>query len=762
MFNVYFWWSKFDVIFKIQLEFGVKKLSLAIYWHIHQPSYKIEGAYLMPWARLHAVKDYLDMVLFLDKFPKLKLNVDIVPALLDTIIDYTNGYNDIHSELSVANVSAMTDEEKSFILNNFFTLKVETMLYRSENYKALYKKRFAQNVCNPADFDERELSDLIALFNLVWIDSVHYERYPRLKELWAKQYNYTQEERAEIIDIHYSIIKEIIPTYKRFLQDGRIEITPSPYYHPILPVMLDMKSAVKSALTQENFPKSLKLKQDALIQIKLAQTRIKEVFGIEPKGLWMPELCVDSKTLDLLSSAGAKWTIADERTLSDSINFQFVRDFHGNLNEPYHLLKVYEYKGKNSNIDVVFRDRSIPTLINFEYCGIDTGMAVYDLMDKIKTIQNKLLTSPDETHLLTICMDGENCWESYQNDGNDFLTSFYSELEKDETLETVLLSDYIEKDKHKKQLNKVVSGSWIDKTFQYWIGETTKNKAWSMLENANECYLKSVKFADSEILEKAHQELLVAQGSDWFWWYGEPNNSGQDFIFDYMFREHLKNVYKLLDCKIPQELNESLITRVDLPLKYPTDNISPRADGLISSSDDWYCSGNINLLDGPVYRENKNVDKIQFGCDSNNIYFRLYINKNSSDDGGFIEKINQFFIYMRNKTEVHARAHIRLIAKTENQYPIFEEKFEKELALTFYKENMYPPRLSACLRENIWTLANPEGIKVIKRDVVDLTVPFDVLGVKHGESVELFMANTDSGVKNNYIPQEIMLTLTRK
>ena len=229
-----------------------------------------------------------------------------------------------------------------------------------------------------------------------------------------------------------------------------------------------------------------------------------------------------------------------------------------------------------------------------------------------------------------------------------------------------------------------------------------------------------------------------------------------------MFREHLKNVYKLLDCKIPQELNESLITRVDLPLKYPTDNISPRADGLISSSDDWYCSGNINLLDGPVYRENKNVDKIQFGCDSDNIYFRLYINKNSSDDGGFIEKINQFFIYMRNKTEVHARAHIRLIAKTENQYPIFEEKFEKELALTFYKENMYPPRLSACLRENIWTLANPEGIKVIKRDVVDLTVPFDVLGVKHGESVELFMANTDSGVKNNYIPQEIMLTLTRK
>ena len=188
----------------------MKKLSLAIYWHMHQPVYEIECTYLMPWTRLHAVKDYLDMELFLERFPKLKLNFDVVPALIDTIIDYSNGANDIHSELTTTAVENLTDEEKSFILNNFFSPKFETMLYKSENYKNLYQKRFAKDVCSPSEFSEQELSDLMALFNLVWIDPIHFSRYPRLQELWNKQYNYTLEDRIEIIEIHRQIMRELI------------------------------------------------------------------------------------------------------------------------------------------------------------------------------------------------------------------------------------------------------------------------------------------------------------------------------------------------------------------------------------------------------------------------------------------------------------------------------------------------------------------------------------------------------------------------
>ena len=739
----------------------MKKLSLAIYWHMHQPVYEIEGTYLMPWARLHAVKDYLDMVLILEKFPKLKLNFDVVPALMDTVLDYTQGRHDIHSELTISNVYEMSSEEKAFVLNNFFSSKFETMIFRSENYKNLYQKRYAKDVCNPDEFSPEEISDLMALFNLVWIDSVHFTRYPKLQELWDKQYNYTLEDRIDIINIHREIMMEIIPTYKKYIHEGRIEMTTSAYYHSILPILIDLKASTKKTMTTEGLPSSWNMLEDAKAQIKKALDRVEEVMGIRPKGFWPPELCLGPKTLGILASEGIEWTISDEGILSDSINFNFVRDFKGNLNDPYHLLKTYEYQTKTNPINVIFRDRSIANLINFEYGGLDSKMAANDLYDKIKIIQNKLLVSPDDKHLLTIALDGENCWENYQNDGNEFLNLLYSLIENDDSLETVLITDYIKEDKHKKSLEKIHSGSWIDKTFQYWIGESTKNKAWSYLKQTRDDYEAFAKEnKDHPNLELAHRELMIAEGSDWFWWYGEPNNSGQDYVFDYMYRERLKNVYLALGLQTPEQLDVSLITKIEMPFKHPTNYISPRMDGLKESYNDWYHSGNINMLDGPVFRENKNVDKIHFGCDNNNVYFRLHVNKNSSDNS-FIDRINQFYIYIRNATSIGHRAYIRLISKTDNPYPILREKFEHELALTLVKDTLYPPRLTSCLHPNMWTLADPESINIVYKDVIDITIPFDTLGVQSGETVEFFMANTDSGVKNTHIPQEILLSMTR-
>ena len=183
-------------------------------------------------------------------------------------------------------------------------------------------------------------------------------------------------------------------------------------------------------------------------------------------------------------------------------------------------------------------------------------------------------------------------------------------------------------------------------------------------------------------------------------------------------------------------------------------------DGLIESYDDWYHSGSMSLLDGPVFRENKNVDKIYFGCDDKNMYFRLHINKGTGD-ASFIDRINQFYIYIRNATNIGNRAYIRLISKTDNPYPILREKFESELTLTLVKDTLYPPRLTTCLHPNLWTLSNPEGVNIVYKDVIDVSIPFDTLGVQNGETVEFFMANTDSGVKNTYIPQEILLSMTR-
>lgn len=715
----------------------------------------------MPWTRLHAVKDYLDMVLILEKFPKLKLNFDVVPALMDTVVDYTTGKHDIHSELTVSDVYSMNDEEKSFVLNNFFNSKFETMIYKSENYKALYQKRFSKESCNLEDFSPQEISDLMALFNLVWIDSVHYDRYPRIKELWEKQYNYTLDDRIEIINIHRQIIQEIIPTYKKYVSEGRIEMTTSAYYHSILPILIDLKASTKRGHTTEGLPSTWGMIEDAKAQIKKALDRVEKVMGIRPKGFWPPELCLGPKTLNILAQEGIEWTISDEGILSDSINFDFVRDFKGNLNDPYHLLKVYEYQTKTDPINIIFRDRSIANLINFEYCGFDSEIAANDLFNKIKVVQNKLLVSPDNTHLLTIALDGENCWENYQNDGFEFLNTFYSLLEEDASLETVLISDYIKHEKNKKNLAKIHSGSWIDKTFNYWIGEPTKNKAWNLLKTTRDVYesfaKKNRKYPN---LQQAYRELMIAEGSDWFWWYGEPNNSGQDYVFDYMYRERLKNVYYLLELEPPQELNNSLISKIELPFKNPSRQITPRMDGLLESSDDWYYSGNINMLDGPVFRENKSVEKIYFGCDNTNIYFRLYINKNVSETS-FIDRVNQFYIYTRNSNAKYNRAFIRLISKTDNLSPILLEKFEHELSLTLIKDTLYPPRLTTCRHQDIWTLDSAEGINIVYKDAIDISIPFDLLNIDHGETLEFFIANTDSGVENTHLSQEILLSLTR-
>ena len=741
---------------------NTKKLSLGIFWHMHQPVYELEGTYLMPWVRLHAIKDYLDMVLFLERFPKLKLNFNLVPGLLDAIIDYgEKGYNDIHSELTVMDTDNLSDDEKSFILNNFFNTKFETIVCKNETYRNLYQKRFEKENFGIDDFNAQEYADLMAVFNLVWIDPVHYQRYPRLQELWNKKDCYTKDDRIEIIEIHRQIIREIIPTIKKYINEGRLELTTSPYYHPILPILVDIKNSAKTSLTISGLPEKLGMGDDARVQIKSGLDRIEEVFGIRPKGIWPPELCIGPKTLSVLAHEGVKWTISDEGILSDSINFDFVRDFKGNLSDPYHLLKVYNYSNKKFDIDVIFRERSIPNLINFEYAGISPNMAANDLYEKIKTIQNKILVSPDDTHLLTIAADCENCWENYQNDGIEFLEKIYGSICDDDTLETVLISDYIENEKHKKPLKKINPGSWIDKTFQYWVGEPEKNKAWAALKSTKDdlnTFIKSNK--NHPMLAAARREFYIAQGSDWFWWYGEPNNSGQDYVFDYMFRERLKKVYTLLGQPYPEYLDKSIITKIEVPFKRPKRSISPRLDGLNSSNGDWYNAGTIAMIDGPVFRENKNVDKIDFGCDKDNIYFRLYVNKGASEIN-FADRINQFYIYTRNSSKVGNRAHIRLISRTDNPYPILAEKFEHEFTITLVKDTLYPLRMTTVLHPDIWTLDDPEGIKMVYEDVIDICIPFDKLGIKKGDSVEFFMANTDSAVRNTFIPQEVLLTMNR-
>ena len=728
---------------------------------MHQPVYQLspDGDYLMPWTRLHAVKDYLDMVTILDNFKNIKLNLNVVPVLLDAFIDYAEkGMHDLHSRLTVTDVKNLTKDDKEFILNNFFDSNYRTMIYPYDEYNRLFQKRQTMAEADVLAFSDQEYSDLMALFNLAWFDPSYKNEYIELKKLFKKGKGYTLKDREKIIEIQRDIIRRIIPAYRRYVEEGKIEITTSPYYHPIVPILLDIKS-IKIA-NKEGLPVDLKMPLDAKLQTVAALDRIEELIGKRPRGIWPSEHCVSPKELDLFKEVGAEWSISDEGILAESINFEFVRDFKGYLEDPYHLLKSYEYK---NGLKMIFRNSLISNLISFEYPNFDSEFAANDLYDRIKVMQSKLLSSPDEHHILTIAMDGENCWENYPNDGITFLKTLYELIEKDDSLQTVLISDYIEKEKHHKPLKHIASGSWINRNFKLWIDEPMKNLAWSYLKQVRDDFAHYVKKNPyNPNIELARRELFIAEGSDWFWWYGEPNDSGRDNIFDYIFREHLKNIYIYLGLEVPEYLDSPLSANAARPSRYPKGEINPILDGKDKTGDDaWLNAGCIAIPDGPVLKENKFFDKICFGYDRDNFYLRFYVNEYLTNNPEFFNKTYQMYIYTRNSNKKHSLSPLRLINKTEKILPISKEKFHNEIQISINEGKLRFLRLIKAIPNNLWVLQNPKDIEAVFDKVIDLKIPFNLLDVAYGETLEFVFVNARMGVNEVFIPNEMLLNIKR-
>lgn len=743
-----------------------KKLSIAFYWHMHQPVYQLSanGDYIMPWVRLHGVKDYLDMALWADKIPDLKLNFNYVPALLDSLMEYSSGAFDIHSRITATPDEFLTDEDKVFILNNFFDANYQNMILTNDEYHRLYKIVQMEGTENTDIFTLQEYSDLMALFNLAWIDPSFKASDRRLKRLVKKGRDYTYEDRLEILEVQREIISKIIPTLKKLLKKGKIELTTSPYYHPILPILTDYKTIRGSGVYDDDISK-MKTDLDAKVQTKMALDRMEEIFGVRPKGIWPSEQCISAKTLSMLSDLGVEWSISDEGILANSIDFEFVHDFKGYLQDPYNLLKVYQYKSANSDIKMIFRDSIIHNLIEFEYSNHSPEATANDLYDRIKVIQSKILSSPDKEHLLVIAMDGENCWENYPNDGNKFLETVYKLISEDSTLETVLISDYLERINNYKKLNKIASGASFNKNFKLWIDEPVKDLAWTYLKHVRQDFSDFVKREPlNPNIELARQELFICEGSDWFWWYGEPNYSGRDNIFDFIFRSHLKNIYKYLDLESPKFLDEPLTSlSPSAPSNYPKALISPEVNGkdIVSEDDEWYNAGCIEIPDGPVLRESKLFDKIRFGNDKDNFYLKLHLNKYIKTIISPVKLTYQMYIYFRKAGRKQALSPIRLIHKSQNISPLAMEKFHNEIQVSIRDDELRFLRIVKAIPGDMWVLENSKQIEVAYDEVLDLKIPFETLGIEEGESLEFLFINANYGMTDFYIPNDVVLTITR-
>ncbi|OGI17726.1 MAG: hypothetical protein A2287_06115 [Candidatus Melainabacteria bacterium RIFOXYA12_FULL_32_12] len=739
----------------------IKKLSVAFIWHMHQPVYTntLTGEYLMPWVRLHAIKDYLDMLLILEEFPNIKQTFNLVPSLIDQLYDYGhNNAHDSHSRLTVTDIAKLSSEDKEFILKHFFDANYANMISPYEPYRKLYEKRYQNDQVTVDNFSDQEYSDILAWFNLAWFDPYWRTKVSELDNLYNKGCDYTLEDRKLIIELQRRIIKDIVPKYKEFLQKGQIEISTSPYYHPIIPLVVDSGCAKRSSHDIQLPASSFEYADDVKVQIKSGINKFKEIFGVAPSGIWPSEHCVSPETLELLSDLGVKWIISDEGNLAKTLGKEFVRDFYGNLQDPYDLCQAYQADINDKKIFTLFRNSVFADLIGFEYGDQDSEIAANDLYERIKTIQAKLQATPEENHIVTIAMDGENSWESYKEDGGLFLRNLYKLLSEDETLDITTVSNFLERANKPKTLNTIHSGSWINRNFNLWIGDPTKNIAWDYLHQTREDlvnFIKENKYS-KEVINKAWKEIYIAEGSDWFWWYGEPNDSGHDDMFDLLFRVHLKNVYKILDEPVPDYLDIPLDLFAGTPSRCPDGIFRPSINGMIDSDDEWAKAGHIELPQGPMYQSDRLLRRIFFGYDSDNIYFRFDINQDR-----ILNLTNEIYIYFYMLDRFGLLSPLRVRNKGNAIFPTQRYTYAYELEIPVCQGKVFSPVLSEAMEGSLWKIKSLHGVGYNYKSVLELSVPFADLDLPKGNEVHFIVVTSKAQILQEIIPQNKLLSIVR-
>ena len=504
---------------------------------MHQPYYKnlLTHESEMPWVRLHGVKDYLDMVRMLNKFPEVKLTFNLVPSLLEQIEDFTNQtVKDKFLELSYKQANDLEQSEKEFLLNNFFSINEQKVIATIPRYYDLYLKHKAKK-----SFTTHDFLDLQVLFNLAWIDPSFRESIPELRHLVQKARFFTEPDKHIVLDKQLEILKQIIPEYRKFIDSGQIEATVTPYYHPILPLLYNTKIA-REANTKSPLPKTqFNHPEDVKAQIDLAVEYFNAKFGIKPYGMWPSEESVSEHILPFIIQSGIKWIVADEAILFKSLSKK-KRDTTL-LYQP-HLLRR-----KEGDLNIVFRDRNLSDLIGFVYHTWKAQDAATDLM---KHLGNISIEFKGKDTLVTIAMDGENAWEYYSNDGIDFLEALYGRLSESKIIKTTTIKDYLHKFRVTKQIKRLAAGSWIYGEFGKWIGNPYKVRAWEALIEARKALETARVFASP----LAWKQMYILEGSDWFWWAGEDVNGA----FDKLYRMHLTNLYTILDLDPPDYLKKPL------------------------------------------------------------------------------------------------------------------------------------------------------------------------------------------------------------
>jgi alpha-amylase/alpha-mannosidase (GH57 family) len=548
--------------------FMSQPLSVIFYWHMHQPFYHEAdtGRYHLPWVYLHGMKDYTDMAEIISQLPGARAVVNFAPSLTIQIADYAahirafldgdqRALNDPLLSALAHQPGALGKQDRAFLLGACFRLNHERNLHRYPAYSNLWNMAEHASANETTGYlGESFYSDLVTWYHLAWLGETVRQRNFVARRLIEKAKDFTYQDRRDLLTMIASLLSEIPATYQRLVESGKVELTTTPYAHPIIPLMLDFNTARETVadaiIPDKPYPGG---RERALDHIDLALKYHAQFFNRKPTGCWPAEGAVSQETLALLGASGFNWCATGESVLHHSLKFN-LREQQDNR-DLYHPWLVGQ---DDEQITCFFRDDHLSDLLGFEYSRWDTQDAIDNFMHELAGIRHR--TQGMKAPVVSIIMDGENAWEHYHCNALPFLTRLYQSIAQHDDYELTTFSDYLESHPAGKRLEKLTAGSWVYGNLSTWIGDKAKTRGWELLIEAKQAFDRHIEALSPEQRRSAQEQLRICEGSDWCWWFGDYNPGAAVRDFDHLYRLHLKKLYQLLGSPAPASLDERIST----------------------------------------------------------------------------------------------------------------------------------------------------------------------------------------------------------
>ena len=587
---------------------------------MHQPFYKdlVSGQYHLPWTRMHALKDYYGMVKVLEEFPSVHQTFNLVPSMMVQIAEYAAGKAaDPFLQLALKPAEELNEADQSFILRYFFQAHPGKMIRRYPRYGELFDA-WEGSDRNPrrarSTFTPQALRDLQVLSQLAWFDEEFLAKDPDVRELVRKERGYSLEDQAMMGRLQLRIMGQVLPVYREFSKRGQIEVSTTPFYHPILPLLCDSNIA-GVAHPYVPLPSRFRYPDDAKHQLEKARDYMTREFGHTPVGLWPSEGSVSDEVFSIAATAGFQWAATDNGVLARTI------EQHAS---PFHTYRPYIWQQNGQSMRLIFRDHELSDLVGFVYSRMDAYEAAGHFLARVRENCGPILASGRDA-LVPVILDGENAWEHFDLSGRPFLSEVYRRIAADGQMEALTVSEALAR-VDAQPLQRIFPGSWINANFDVWIGAEEDNRAWELLLRARQAYDVAADGVSEEQRAMAWEELMIAEGSDWCWWYGPEHHSDNRPEFDQLYRSHLTNVFRCLNLSPPEELARPILKiAVAAQHQLPSAPIQPIIDGRVSSFFEWLGAGSyrVDNRSGAMHGKRFLVRELMYGSDRQNLYLRV-------------------------------------------------------------------------------------------------------------------------------------------